>query len=283
MIDIRFSGWFQCRLATDPDPYDEPRGVSGYVHAYVGEPDLDRRIVFQRPSFTRQHAPRIGVLVDQVSRDHVPDTGHPLLGAAVDLLDSPCFEGRNGVIADDGFEPVYPFRIEITKDPFRMVRGIAPQNPDYPFPELFAQGVEPAPDEIREATGIQDLAYLWQERVNKLRARRKGAAEKERTGLAERVAFLERQLKAGGGAARFFLARMRYEYNLAASPTVSEPDDWLPEASLAASTPWPIRFWFGAWDADVLCAFARGTITIGAPSSHTTPPVREQKVTDRRP
>ena len=33
-------GWFQCRLATDPDPYDEPRGVSGYVHAYLGEPTL---------------------------------------------------------------------------------------------------------------------------------------------------------------------------------------------------------------------------------------------------
>ena len=45
MIEVRYSGWFQCRLATDPDPYDEPRGVSGYLHAYVGEPDLDRRIV----------------------------------------------------------------------------------------------------------------------------------------------------------------------------------------------------------------------------------------------
>ena len=42
MLVIEFNGWFQCRLATDPDPYDEPRGVSGYVHAYAGEPDLDR-------------------------------------------------------------------------------------------------------------------------------------------------------------------------------------------------------------------------------------------------
>ena len=39
-IWLKFTGWFQCRLATDPDPTDEPRGVSGYVRAVAGEPDL---------------------------------------------------------------------------------------------------------------------------------------------------------------------------------------------------------------------------------------------------
>ena len=49
MIRINFGGWAQCRLATDPDPYDEPRGVSGYIRAFVGEPDLDRIIRLNDP------------------------------------------------------------------------------------------------------------------------------------------------------------------------------------------------------------------------------------------
>jgi hypothetical protein len=34
---LKFGGWFQCPLATDPDPADEPRGVDGYKHAVAGE------------------------------------------------------------------------------------------------------------------------------------------------------------------------------------------------------------------------------------------------------
>ena len=30
---LHFEGYFQCRLATDPDPTREPRGVSGYTYA----------------------------------------------------------------------------------------------------------------------------------------------------------------------------------------------------------------------------------------------------------
>ena len=49
MLRLRFGGWFQCRLATDPDPADEPRGVSGSIKALPGEPDLDRIIRLQPP------------------------------------------------------------------------------------------------------------------------------------------------------------------------------------------------------------------------------------------
>src|SRR5688500_5259039 len=37
---LTFRGWFQARLPTDPDPFDEPRGISGYAWALPGEPDL---------------------------------------------------------------------------------------------------------------------------------------------------------------------------------------------------------------------------------------------------
>ncbi|HET9872686.1 MAG TPA: hypothetical protein VFP89_08850 [Propionibacteriaceae bacterium] len=283
MIELRFSGWFQCRLATDPDPYDEPRGVSGYVHAYVGEPDLDRIIFFQPPAFARSFAPRIGVVVDKVLRDGQPVADHPLLGAAVDLLSSPKFEGRNGVIADDGLEPIFPFVLEITKDDFRLVRSVQPENPDYPYPELFAAGVEGAPDEIREATGINNLATLWQRRRAALQAALDAADETEEAGLLERLAFLDQQLRLGGGAARFFFARMRYDYSLATPVIVEDPQGWLPEAAVSDPPAWPAQFWFGAWDADVLCGFARGTLTIDAEPSASSASGRPARVTDRRP
>lgn len=71
MIELSFAGWFQCRLATDPDPYDEPRGVSGYVHAYAGEPDLDRIVSFKPPPFRRTHGRDIGVAVDAVAHEGI--------------------------------------------------------------------------------------------------------------------------------------------------------------------------------------------------------------------
>ena len=44
---LHFEGYFQCRLATDPDPTREPRGVSGYTYALAGEDDLDQVIYLQ--------------------------------------------------------------------------------------------------------------------------------------------------------------------------------------------------------------------------------------------
>ena len=44
MLKLFFQGCFQCRLATDPDPTDEKRGISGPTFAAPGEADLDRVI-----------------------------------------------------------------------------------------------------------------------------------------------------------------------------------------------------------------------------------------------
>ena len=284
MIELRFSGWFQSRLATDPDPYDETRGVTGYVHAYVGEPDLDRIIYFQPPAFARPLGPPLGVVLDQVHRDGEPVTDHPLLGARVDLLGSPKFEGRNGVVADDGLEPIYPFELEIAKDEFRLVRSIAPQDPAYPYPEYFAGGVEGAPDEIREATGIPSLVPVWRQRQASLRASVESMPEPQQTGTRERLAFLDGQLNApGGGTARFFLARLRYDYLLASEVSLTDPDGWLTEAQDNSEGGWPVRFWFGGWDADVLCGFARGTVSIDTAPPGRTASGREARITDRRP
>ena len=46
-LTLNFEGWFQMRMATDPDPTDEKRGVSGYTFALAGEPDLDAKVHMQ--------------------------------------------------------------------------------------------------------------------------------------------------------------------------------------------------------------------------------------------
>lgn len=44
LLQIQFQGYFMCRIATDPDPTNEQRGVSGYTLALVQEDVLDQVI-----------------------------------------------------------------------------------------------------------------------------------------------------------------------------------------------------------------------------------------------
>src|SRR3712207_6795158 len=113
MLTLNFEGWFQCRLATDPDPSDEPRGVSGWTFALAGEEDLDRVIRLQGPVSPRSHGPEVGVSVRTVSVDERRVAEHPLVGARVELLDEPKFEGRNGIVAEDAAECIHPFHLRV--------------------------------------------------------------------------------------------------------------------------------------------------------------------------
>jgi hypothetical protein len=280
VIELGFRGWFLCRLATDPDPYDEPRGVSGYVHAYAGELDLDRIVSFQAPAFVRSHGPPLGVTIDQVIVNGTPQPGHALVGARVELLDEPKFEGRNGVVAEDGFEPIYPFRLRVAKDGFAVTRSVVPADPEFPYPEFLAKGVEGAPNDIRDATGIADLGTVWQERLTALMRDLEQAQDPEKAGIAERIAFLREQIALPGrGVLRFFLARMRYEYLLKSPVQITDPSSILSDVDSVA--PWITSFWLGGWDADVLCGYARGTLRLPlrseALAAHST------SITDRRP
>ncbi len=101
-LAIFFQGWFQCRLATDPDPTDEPRGVSGSTFALGNEPDLDRVIYFQHPpdGTRRSHGPEVCV---NIVRAQIGSRELPwFAGTAVDLLGRPKFENRNFVLTVAG-------------------------------------------------------------------------------------------------------------------------------------------------------------------------------------
>jgi hypothetical protein len=68
VLELRFEGVAQCRLATDPDGADVRRGVTGNGFAVGDEPDLDRAIRFQpEKAVLRSHCPRVGVVVKTAS------------------------------------------------------------------------------------------------------------------------------------------------------------------------------------------------------------------------
>lgn len=160
---ISFSGWYSLRLATGGDPYDDTRGASGWQFAYDGEPDLDRVLRLQPDDagyFMRPHVhPKVVVGV-KVDAAEIGGTAAPqLVGKAVRFVGSPVYDGRNGVLAADGDEPIVPLVVSIGSegDPVRVRRGHADKY-SAPYSELFSLPRNPtsfpAADELRRRHGV---------------------------------------------------------------------------------------------------------------------------------
>ena len=264
MLTLRFSGWVSCRLATDPDPFDDPRGnLSGFRQlAYAGEPDLDRTIRFQNPPFMRSHCEAIGVFVKSVARGAADIAGHPLMGAAVDLLDGPVLEGRNHVIALDQSEPIFPFHFELRKGSTRVSRALLPKDENYPFPEFkpVPGGVDP--NIVLAATGKQDLVADWTYRLQLLRVELSSATEDRKPGLEERIAMLDSTI-AGFLPRGMFQISMRWR-NALNGPVSGTPNTFF-GAPVDGVKPWVADLWFGGFDADAQSFFCSGTLSIPEP------------------
>jgi hypothetical protein len=269
-FDVHFDGFFQCRLATDPDPYDEPMGVSGRCFAQADEPPLDRIVRFQDPVRPRRHGPPVGVMVRHVLLDEADLPDCPLIDAPVELLDEPRFEGHNGLIADDAFEPIVPFALRIGGRGLRLERGAAPDGATWrsnPDPELvrhhFGDGGDGRPDavlEVADAIGLGNH-QRW-------RACRVGDLEQD---VAEAVDAAQRAIRAAR-LTRFrrlarenrdlLLIRANYEFPLDAPGAAVEDPAGILGVSLDPLAPWPLSFWMGGWDYDTMCGFVRGRLQI---------------------
>ena len=112
---LEFEGWCSLRLPTDPDPSDEPRGISGYTFAFAGEPDFDRVLNLQpRPGMPiRSHSPELGVKVRTASA--ATAQAWRCRARAVDLLGGPIIENRNWTLTLPGFEPIVPFHLRVER------------------------------------------------------------------------------------------------------------------------------------------------------------------------
>jgi hypothetical protein len=273
MLTLTFEGWFQCRLATDPDPSDEPRGVSGWTFAVAGEEDLDRVIRLQEPISPRSHGPEVGVVVRKVAVDerHIPD--HPLVGGQVQLLDGTKFEGRNGIVAEDAAEGIDPFHLRITGGGVTLRRKdiLDPQNPELRMHEVdptvlrrrqpvAGEAVERA--EIADATGIMDYVGYRRERKEKLEDDLDGADDPVlQAALRKRIADLNESLEKRDIRVGILGASLIYRFAIRGPAEVVGDRDVL-AGIVGTLPPWPIEFWAGGWDADALCGYMRGRLQV---------------------
>lgn len=63
-IEISFEGYWQCRLATDPDPSDEQRGVSGFTYSVVGESLLEPSFWSQQKDIEKEYGKKAEEFID---------------------------------------------------------------------------------------------------------------------------------------------------------------------------------------------------------------------------
>jgi hypothetical protein len=258
MISLSFEGWFQARLATDPDPFDEKRGVSGWTAAVRGEPDLDRIIRFRDPVARRSHGPEIGVTVTSVASDGRP-SDHPLLGAAVNLLDDPVFEGRDGAVAPSTREPIVPFHIELAKGNIRVGRqDDLDINDPVDLARRLPVGFQSRSPEVAVATGIVDPAKFRHDRSATLEEDLRAATDPAaQAALRGRLRMFRGSEDIRTQSLGF---QISYRFSLRGAFTWTDPDSRLGAAPDGAE--WPISFWMGGWDADALSGFVKGALTI---------------------
>lgn len=259
MITIGFSGWFECRLATDPDPSDEPRGVSGWTYAVAGERDLDRVIRTQpEGAVSRIPGPGIGVAVRTVEIDGHPNPQHFLIGASFELLNNPVFEGRNGLASEDTEEPIYPFHLRVVKHDVVIRREFRDlQTGDWRFER--SAGITADPPILAEA-GIGDPeSYLEARRDALTQALQNATTDTEKIALETRLKHLSRR---GFGLVPLFVG-LRYHYVLD-GPWAEVRDPFIKLKRRVQFSPWIVDLWVGCWDADALCGYMKGSVILAS-------------------
>lgn len=269
LVVLQFNGWVQVRLATNPDPTDEPRGVSGYTFALPGEPDLDRVLRTSNPVAPRTHGPPIGVFVRSVTIDGTVIIDHPLVGGQLDLLGRPMFESVNEVMMEQGEEPLEPFDVQLVQGAFRFQRRafLDPSRPDatvYTVPRAL---LEPRRAQVsldttilQEATGGTDPVAFRRARLALLQADFKTTTDPvARAALSRRISELEiTDPNDHRTISMEFIESRHYELN---GPTaLVDPEGWL--ANLDTFQTFACDVVMGSWDADALSAYYTGTLAL---------------------
>jgi len=288
VLELEFQGWVQIRLATDPDGALVRRGCTGNAFAIGDEPDLDRIIRLQPDkAIVRSHCPLIGVKVVDARLLATPLEAAAagrripkLVGAKVELLESPVFEGRNHLVSEDG-EPIEPFVLEI-RGPGGVVlrrKVIGPPINDMTPVQRRGSGRYPVNLQVslaamREnmrraglktspAEYVADRIRLLESELDKI-----PAAEKT-TRVAEELKFrisVLRDAKPGNIRWTRFFFDAEYSHTLsgAVAATVQglEPAFKVVTATKDDPAKWLINYHFGFFDTDALCAYMYGKLWI---------------------
>jgi hypothetical protein len=297
LLQLGFEGYFMCRIATDPDPTNEERGVSGYTMALVDEPPLDQVIRLQPDAVTaslrdpgRKMGIRIGVKVKSVLFDGAPylPGQEALEGAAVSLegrnepFDGPTFDSRNNIVGSDDTMAfvVNPFQL-VVRAPGLTIRATDYLNPADPEQRIWEiedpntyvrrfPTLNSASTEVESILRVFDQFTYFNDRVRWLReeiARLEGQRRKGREDprLEARIQGLRTriyQIEFWGNRVFNKLAfQLTYAFRVNGPQAVEDRRNLL-RGKADAVHPWPVSFWFGGWDGDLLVGYMQGTLGI---------------------
>ncbi len=286
-LDICFQGYFTSRIATDPDPTNEDRGMSGYTMALPNEDRLDQVIRLQADAdyWTRNMRKpldempfTIGVQVASVQvagRDFAPAAA--LIGSRVYLdgrdepLTGAVFESRNNTTGSDDTMAfvIDPFnlRIEGPAATITAIDYLDPSDPARPLwaivdPKVYGRRLTSCvavnDQVVAQAIGVFDQYGYFRDRRR----------------------FLEQQIAAGGDPALIETYRTRlFQLETWGDRVISKMGtrcDWVFDINgpqevvqrqplggqLVKNEPWKTSFWFGGWDGDLLIGYMRGLLRI---------------------
>jgi hypothetical protein len=302
LLEIQFQGYFMCRIATDPDPTNEQRGVSGYTLALVGEDPLDQviRTQIEDPEFLKRnlrppaHEMGIGIGVDV---NDVLFDGQPCFGPARDALvgarlflegtnppfPGPTYDSRNNIVGSDDNMAfvVNPFQLALRQGPAGeeslLISAEDYLNPVKPeqkiweiedpetyarrLPVAFSSSSTPAQAAIRAFDG----ASYFQDRVKYLRKRIADLEKQQGPDLETRLAELHTRI----WQIDFWASRIetKLAFQLTYSFNVNGPQKVIDRAGalhgeIDCNQPWPVTFWFGSWDGDLLIGWMQGSLSV---------------------
>ena len=293
MLILNFEGYFQMRMATDPDPTDEKRGVSGYTFALAGEPDLDAKIHLQpdEPGVWEREfglpgtpGPRVGVKVTNAMRNGAP--APDLVGTRVAFVDAQILE-HNGLLVRNDYFIIHPFRVRLLKEKnngrlLERVDWLNPEDPDMPENDATAPMLKRRQattftgnsQEVADATGLESPANVALI-ANRLERRRNLQALLAKTKDPVQRAALESRIEQLAIVERWWEISVNSGQNKVidrrAAQLALQLSGWnvdmngkvdANELGAAENYPWNIKFWMGGWDGDALCAYVKGTWTI---------------------
>jgi len=292
LLTLNFAGYGQCRLATDPDPTNEGRGVSGYTFALPGEPDLDWIIRTQPPAIERVCVERtVGVKVTGGFSGTQPiKKGHPLFDAKIELLDNPQYQERNYVVTTQSFGVIYPCHFNVRGRGVCIRRDVDfyPGQPlNTPVTEIPMSVLQPYTmtgfnsnvPECQDLLGPSKNPSVYrQERLQALLQYQRDNPPTPVQTAAINKRISELKINDPRDRRTFQLVnRATYNYllNGPAQVTIGDGEPrWLngsprKDGSWDYTDPsrplpvWPCQFWMGSWDADSLTFYMKGTVTIG--------------------
>lgn len=291
-ITLEFEGYAQCRLATDPDPTDERRGVSGYTFALPGEPDLDWTIytqpgpgVVQRIGVERV----VGVRVKGGFCGAEPIVkGHPLYDAPVFLEENPRFEERNYVVTNVQFGVVAPFKMRVKGNGIEIFRQVdfdpskpldtsvieIPQATLQPFTSVY----QPNYPACLALLGDAKTPTVYRKRrLDKLEEIKRSArlTPDALAGINKRIEQLKMDNPSDRRSFQLLGATLfQFPINGPASLQLGKGNaawlngsfgakkQWKYAPNSSKFPDWPCSLWFGSWDADSLTMWMGGNVVL---------------------